>query len=271
MKHNLFVCLSVLLAGLGLTTSCEKDPWVYDTSRKDNIYFVTIDKSDTVKYRICPESWDSTYFTVSFPMELVGMPKDYERVISVAVAEHDTLINTLKPGVDYIIPDDFVLEKGSIRPWFPIHINMDAVGQKDSCWFAVKVVENEHFAPALRDVIQINFKVEHPVYPKWWDETVFGEFSEKKFKLFVNNYMAINDRDPELYRQLWVTYDVFASGAKKPTTFKSGLENLFLDILAKEALVPVFEWYDAHPEYDEESPAWYQRYKETGEINIEFE
>lgn len=269
IKHNLFVCLLLMLAGLGLTTSCEKDPWVYDASRKDNIFFVTVGLGDTIREIFCPEEYDSTYYTAYFPMELVGIPKEYDRVISCAVAEHDTLINTMKAGEDYIIPDDFVLPEYMISCFFPVRVKIPSVEREDSCFFAIKVVSNDYFDPALREVVQVKFKVAHPQYPRWWDDAVFGKFSEKKFRIFVSTYRAINQRDPDLYRLLYVTYNDFAS--IRPAIkggFSGGLAYVYLNTLAEEALIPAFERLEALPEYDAALPEWYERYKETGEISI---
>lgn len=173
--------LLILLTGIQIFISCEKDPWKFDVSRKAGIY-MDVDSIETYGFM---EEYDSTWLNARILVKLVGIPENYDRPIQFAVAKSDTLLNTLTIEKDFIL-SDYNLKANETFNYCEIPIKCPTVELEDSSYFALKLVENEFFKPEIKSVVQIRVKVAHPERPSWWEETIFGSWPEKHTSYFLN-------------------------------------------------------------------------------------
>lgn len=69
-------------------------------------------------------------------------------------------------------------------------------------------------------------------------------------------------KDPLIWKNLYATYGEMRNDYN--INWGSGTHHLFLPSLAKEVLVPMFEYYDVHSDFGVIIPQWYLNYKQNG-------
>ena len=101
---NILWCAAFIAAA----SSCsDEDYKVYDTAQKDSVFFeyrnANNELVDTVSYDF---NYDiATSHTIEIPVTLMGMPKDYDRQISIVTVPDST---NMTDGVNYTISDNII-------------------------------------------------------------------------------------------------------------------------------------------------------------------
>ena len=115
-KHILWGAALLLMA----SACTEEDYKLYDPTQKDSVFFEYRNNrneiTDTIDYAF---NYDiATSHIIEIPVTLMGMPKDYERTISL-IADHDS--TTMKEGVNYTITNN-VIPANAVKG--TIHVNL---------------------------------------------------------------------------------------------------------------------------------------------------
>lgn len=249
MKKDVMILRIVfLIIGIIGLMSCEKEPWKWDTSRKDEIYMY----KDSMPI-IFSEYNDSTWTGVRLLSYLVGMPADYDREFKLEVVDSGTNIPT-----DYFKITSSCLKAGKTECFLEVFAMRPSEefenGEKH---ITLKMVENEHFLPVMSKTVYFAIYVRHPSgVPKWWDETIFGKYSEAAYKVYFKFY----DKLPLTHPIEWnSTFDrVYGTHMALMVDRWVGVYATFLPKLKEYVLIPMFDYCMQNLNSEIEIPQWYK-------------
>ena len=103
MKNYIVIILFLGIWCVCCFSSCTKDPWVYDTSRKSGIYMLDTRDSNKVIFGIYT---DTNWISGVVDLYTIGVPVDYDREVTFAPVDTATNIVNGK---------DFTLEKTIVK------------------------------------------------------------------------------------------------------------------------------------------------------------
>ncbi|WP_292268396.1 DUF4843 domain-containing protein [Butyricimonas sp.] len=248
MKNRLYMIWSIIL--LMIFASCEKDPWVWDTSRKTGIVL----DGNVVEIQFS-EYTDTIWAAGGASYSILGVPVDYDREILVEVI--DSLTNM--PSTDYKI--EAVLTAGAVRGAIRVWARRPAYKEYEDMklWVGLRILENDEFIPMMQSPeVTFGVKVVHPQQPKWWVEDLLGKFSEVAYrKLFeIYNELWYKWPRPEEYRAM---LDLFGYRLQMLTNEGkwSGIYLAYQPLFKQGVLVPLFDYFTEHPNPEVEIPEWY--------------
>ena len=99
MKNYIVTVWILLIVAVSLLTSCEKDPWKFDTDRKPGLYFVELADTNEIAF---DQLNDSLWTRKLFICYLIGAPTDYDRQIEFSPIDSSS---NMKFGEDYKFSD----------------------------------------------------------------------------------------------------------------------------------------------------------------------
>lgn len=252
MKREYFATLGFvgLIMCLVLLFSCEKDPWKWNTDRKNAIYFW----SDTMKV-IFTEYNDSTWAETSVFFRLVGMPVDYDREIPFEIVEEQTNL----PFEEFKL-DGTILPAGGTGEFLHVWVKRPRYKNQENgeLYLTVRVGENENFGAMMKSKVFVPIYVEHPEgKPSWWDETIFGKYSETAYKIYFKFYDKVKVEQPVEWTSIFVKVygEKMKSMSGKTWT---GQYLTFLPKIKSYVLEPMFDYYTRNPDPSIEIPGWYK-------------
>lgn len=248
-KHILWGAALLLMA----SACTEEDYKLYDPTQKDSVFFEYRNNrneiTDTIDYAF---NYDiATSHIVEIPVTLMGMPKDYERTISL-IADHDS--TTMKEGINYTITNN-VIPANAVKG--TIHVNLlrdlDPEIRIKSKKLMLTIGENDDLKSVGETRITIKYSDIRPTErPAWW--LTFGPkpvYSYENVQLFFEYfYRLAPEASPEIFNEMidgYGDYFVKATGVLGPFTLYEGF-------LRQYVLIPL---YNDHPELEWiQSPLW---------------
>ena len=130
---------------------------------------------------------------------------------------------------------------------------------KGKLHFCMRIVENEHFVPYMTTEFVSEIWVMHPSKPMWWDKSIFGEYSEKSFKVYFKYFNMQRDQQTEHWQKFYDKVYGENMWKMKDKWRWNGEYLAFLPYLKEDVLIPMFDEYGDNPEVD--VPQWYKDLK----------
>ncbi len=257
---NKFIIIALFAGILGLfsLSSCTKDPWVYDTSRKAGVYMQADRDTNDISFGVLT---DTNWVKGGCDVYLIGEPVDYDREIKVIVLDSGTNIENTK---DFII-EPLVLKAGKTTTSLNCWARMPdrAEDEQGQLHFTIQLVENENFVPYICTTAYFGIYVAHQKEaPKWWKDDIMGKFSEKAFKKYMNLYNAQEAAKTEMWmRYLEPVYGTNMFLIDQVSGDWDAAQKRFLPYLKEAVLIPMFDYFTAHPYPGVDIPKWYQDLK----------
>lgn len=255
MKNYIVTVWILLIVAASLLTSCEKDPWKFDTDRKPGLYFVELADTNEIAF---DQLNDSLWTRKLFICYLIGAPTDYDRQIEFAPIDSGS---NMKFGEDYKF-SDATMKAGEVYCNVYLWAKRPAVEDEDGkryCTF--RIVENEHFVPYMYSTAFFKVLVYHPREPQWWDKSIFGSWSEKSYQVYMRFYNKQEEQNTDnwqkYYKTVYGTNMYIMNGVSK----WEGVPLMFLPLLKEDVLVPMFDYFVANPYEGVEIPEWYYESK----------
>lgn len=242
---------SLLAATLGACS--EEDYKLYDTTQKDSVFFEyrndRNELTDAFDYAFNYDIADT--HTVDIPVTLMGMPKDYDRTISIVRVEEGT---TMKEGVNYTITDNIIPANAVAGT---VHINLLRGNDPEILTTAKTLVlsigENDDLKSVGENKFTITYSDIRPdLRPQWWTTwKALPEYSYENAQLFFEYfYRLAPEANIDVFNEIIEAYDdyfVKATDVKGPMVMYEGfLRNYVLIPLYNER--PDITWQD--------SPLW---------------
>ncbi len=254
---NKFIIIALFAGILGLfsLSSCTKDPWVYDTSRKAGVYMQADRDTNDILFSVLT---DTNWVKGGCDVYLIGEPVDYDREVKVIVIDSGT---NIKENEDFII-EPLIFKAGKTTASLDCWARMPdrAEDENGQLHFTVEMVENDNFMPYICTRAYFGIYVSHQKEaPVWWDVEIYGAFSEKAYKKYMNLFIAQETQKTDIWqRYLEPVYGTNMYLVKR--TWHT-VQLRFLPYLKEAVLIPMFDYFTANPYPGVEIPQWYQDLK----------
>ena len=258
MKNYIVIILFLGIWCVCCFSSCTKDPWVYDTSRKSGIYMLDTRDSNKVIFGIYT---DTNWISGVVDLYTIGVPVDYDREVTFAPV--DTATNIVN-GKDFTLEKTIVkagTTTATLRYWVRMPENKE--DEEGKLYYTIRLTENEHFVPQICTTAFFRIYVQHQEQaPKWWNTEILGSYTEKGFKVYMKYHTLQETNKTENWqRYLGPIYGTNMYKVKSSTW--NNEQMLFLDKLKEDVLVPMFDYFTANPYPGVEIPAWYEEWKDA--------
>lgn len=246
---NILWCAAFIAAA----SSCsDEDYKVYDTAQKDSVFFeyrnANNELVDTVSYDF---NYDiATSHTIEIPVTLMGMPKDYDRQISIVTVPDST---NMTDGVNYTISDN-IIPAGKVSGTVRINLIRDKDPEilEMSKRLYLVIDENEDLKSVGDNHFSIRYSDVRPTTrPAWWSAWYTLGYSFESAQLFFQYFYELAPKaDINLYNEMIETYDHYFV---KGTSVRGPLV-MYEKFIRNYILIPL---YRDHPELPwNGSPEW---------------
>ena len=242
------------MAAATLLPACtEEDYKLYDTNQKDSVFFeYRNDKNELVDQIDYVFNFDiAQSHTIEVPIILMGMPKDYDRTVSIIpVAEGTDMVE----GINYTITNNIIpanAVKGKAHVNLLRGLDPDILsGQKT---LKITITENEDLKSVGENYFSISYSDIRPdIRPGWWLENEWiPVYSYETAQYFFDYfYRLAPEANINIFNEIIDTYgDYFVKGASVRGPF-----TMYAGFLRQYVLIPL---YNDHPELDwKSSPLW---------------
>lgn len=248
--NNIIWCVA---AATILPACTEEDYKLYDTTQKDSVFFEyrndRNELADRIEYAF---NYDiATTHTIEIPITLMGVPKDYERVVSVVpVAESTDMVE----GVNYTITNNVIAANAVSGV---VHINLLRDLDPDILTTAkelkITIGENDDLKSVGENSITISYSDIRPdICPDWWyQDGKRPVYSFENAQLFFDYfYRLAPEANLTIFNEMIKAYgDYFVKAG-----YIRGPFTMYENFLRQFVLIPL---YNEHPEIEwYESPLW---------------
>lgn len=238
---NIVLCAPLALAFIGCT---EEDYKLYDTTQKDSVFFeyrnTNNELVDEVSYNF---GYDiATVYTVDIPVTLMGVPKEYDRIIDIKVVEEGT---TMAEGVNYTITDN-VIPANAVNGI--VHVNLlrenDPDIRQEAKTLVLTIGENEDLKSVGENSMTVTYSdLRVEIRPSWWTTySCLPVYSFENAQLFFHYfYERAPKADISVFNEMVAKYGEYfvkASNIMGPMA-------MYEPFLRNYVLIPM---YKEHPE-----------------------
>lgn len=251
MKKNRYIfnwCIG-LVAGI-LLTGCEKtDYMTYDPSFM-GVYFT----EDSTRYSFGVTPLDVETYVMKLPVKIMGTPTKEKRVLKFeVVADSSTAI----AGKHYRLPAECVIEADSVNGVLELEIIREELGDVQKWRLMVELLENDNFSPlekvGARTVAIFSNVVEPPAWKDWegnptWPDDKLGPWNPVVWVKFMEFFRKIEETNPMTYQML-----VKQLGPNLENV-EYGWPYDYDFTFTKYVLIPLYAFFQEHPEYEVEMP-----------------
>ena len=238
-----------IVLGIVLFSACSRDYLRYDTDQKDGIYWAW--KGDSTMM-----SFSTTYLVDSMAMEIpiyvMGMPRDYDRKVSVVRVDS---LTTGEEGIHYVLKSEAIVKAGEVKTYLPLTLyrNRDPEISFKQVSVGFRLEENDDFqlvpgmgGSAPFKVILLLMKTSTPM---WWTNTYLGDFSEELYKAFMNQFARLETTSPTIYESLVAYAGQDLSGWNAMYIWSN-----YEYVMVKYIVHPLYDYYQENPHPDVNIP-----------------
>ena len=193
MKKPIYILL-ILFAVAGVFAACKKQQ-LLTYNAEDNIYFFyerVTSRLDSIDFSFAYSPATITDSTVNIQVAITGTPVNADREFMITTDPS----STAKPGVDYVLPEKFVIRAGNLVDSFPVKLIRTPDLQTNTLSLKLNLTANSNFhtdikaiTTTLDSINALSFKINlsDVLTPgNYWTSiysTYFGAFSVKKLRL----------------------------------------------------------------------------------------
>jgi len=241
--------IAYLLLGLSILGSCEKENYLlYDTTQQDGVYLDYTADTDSVFYNFGFES--KTQDVIELNVNLMGVPKDYDRTFNVTTCNDRYAGNGFKAAKDkyFSVPSSVVLPAGAVTTVIPVTLIRDAElsYSENRSILTIELADSDDLAVRGQKEYTITFDDILPSRPAWWGTYKYGAFTKVKAQKFYELFWATESTQSYFYdkiverwgREMTKTPN---SGQNSPLTVYSMFFKKYVDI-------PWYNYFVEHPE-----------------------
>lgn len=169
--------------------SCSDKDLLYDS----NDTLISFVSSDSIDYSFSFEPVDYTEHEIKIPIEIVGVPVNYDREYNVVV---DDDASTALESEYEIINENFVIAANKMSDTLVIKLIKSDRINNETVKVKLDLLSTSDFGtpPVEKTSMVVNF-TNKLNKPSWWDSwaPIFGDFSQIKYKLWINYYKEGQD------------------------------------------------------------------------------
>lgn len=203
----------ILLAIMGIAamvfTSCENDPFLYDSSAK--IYLAGDEaqeaEEDSVFFSFKIYSSELKEYDINLKVHLIGPAVDYDRPFTLEVV--DSMTNV--PASAYTT-GSFVLPAGKSVATVPVKVKRNVDGldiTRQNAKLTYRVVPSAEFDEGVADALTYSIVwCDYLIKPASWDIVSYyvGNFSQARFKFIIDNtgLTEFDSFNNDYNKQMWL-------------------------------------------------------------------
>ncbi len=240
-KRLLYILLPLLL------TSCLNEDYLkYDTNQKDGVYLDYTPTTDSVFYNFGFES--ITDYTLYVKCNLMGMPKSYDRKITIKMANGKYAGSEFSAAKEsyYSVPEEVTLLKDSVSVLIPVLLKRDAELETNRAIITLQLDSSNDFDVRGHSEYTITFDDKTPPTPIWWASYSYGAFTKLKGQLFFKYFW-------DMEKESKSTYDIIVARwgrdlSKKPNDYANSPLNVYYSTFMKYVQLPMWEYSQANPQ-----------------------
>lgn len=238
------------LMAITLFASCEKTDYATFDTTFTGIYF----SEDSMRYSFGVTPLATTSYIMKLPVKIMGAPTKQKRTFQIEVIAKTT---TAKENMHYKMPAECVIEADSVNGFLPLEVIREDLGETESYQVTFKLIKTDQFTPIQEIGEQIiaifNNIVEPPAWKDWqgnptWPDDKLGPWNPIVWVKFMEYFRLMEESHPATYKSI-----VAACGPN--------LENVeygwpwdFDVSIKKYILIPLYDFFQKHPEYNVEMP-----------------
>lgn len=126
------------------------------------------------------------------PVKYAGRKYDEDKSFAVEVVAEQT---TAKECEEFVLPESIVFKGGTYDDSLRLVLKKTPRMNKEKLAIRLKLVTNDNFVAAMKNALVVDINVTNVIdRPTWWygdvENFYLGEYSDKKFELFVKNIYA---------------------------------------------------------------------------------
>lgn len=169
--------------------SCSDKDLLYDS----NDTLISFVSSDSIDYSFSFEPVDYTEHEIKIPIEIVGVSVPYDRNYNVEI---DDEASTALESEYEIMNEDFVIRANTLSDTLIVKLIKTDRINKETIKVKFDLLSSSDFGvPPIEKTSKIVSFTNKLNKPFWWDAwaVVFGDFSQIKYKLWINYYKEGQD------------------------------------------------------------------------------
>lgn len=238
-----------LCAGLAviMLSSCGKTDYTRFDSDFTGIYF----QKDSMHYSFSVTPLDIETYTLQIPVRIMGATSGTERKFKAEIISDRT---TAKAGEQYtVFPETFVIPSDSINGVLPVEFIRS--GLSEAVWkLGLRLIPYENFQPTNEKKYEITITFDNLVTPPdwkdWegnpdWADFALGPWNPNVWIKFMEFFREMEETAPVTYANM---VKDFGPNLEKgwPWDYETSVK--------KYILIPLYDFFEAHPEYGAEIP-----------------
>lgn len=250
MKKSRYIphWLIALISGM-LIAACENTDYPTYETDFTGIYFA----EDSMRYSFGITPLATTSYTMKLPVKIMGIPVSQQRTFKIEIIADKT---SAKVNTHYKMPTTCVIEADSINGILPLEVLRENLGDEQNWQVAFKLMPTDDFTPVKEVGEQIfaifNNIVEQPDWKDWtgaptWIEEQLGPWNPVVWIKFMEFFRKLEQINPVAYKTIVETYGPNLEDA-------DGWIYEFNYTLTKYVLIPLYDFFQANPEYGIEMP-----------------
>lgn len=169
--------------------SCSEKDLLYD----NNDTLISFVSSDSIEYSFSFEAVDYTEHEIKIPIEIVGIAVPYDRHYDVDI---DAAASTALESEYEIMNEEFVIRANTMSDTLIVKLIKTDRINNETIKLKLDLLSTADFGvpPVEKTSMIVNF-TNKLNKPDWWDAwaPVFGDFSQIKYKLWINYYKEGQD------------------------------------------------------------------------------
>lgn len=224
--------------------SCENSDYQkYDLSQKDGVF---IFGRDSVFYNFGFDT--KTEFVYNVELRLIGMPRDYDRLVKINVISDKYATENIVAAKDvyYEIPKEFIFPKNAVKADIPVKLLRNKDLENIRAILAFEIEKTEDLLIRGNSKYSITFDDKIPETPVWWADYKWGAFSKLKGQLFFKYFWEMEKENKYLYDKIvqrWgVNLDI------PPLIYGNNPTNAYSYAFAKYVEMKMWKYAEKHPE-----------------------
>lgn len=220
MKNRLLNILVCTLVVCYFTSCTNSDYLEYDLSQKDAVYLNYTEETDSLFYNF--GFYEITENVISIPVNLMGMPRDYDREIKITLsneryADADTAV--IPASEEYFeIPETVMLKKDSTSVYVPVKLLRHHDLEEKRAIITFNIESTEDLEVRGHSEYTITFDDKTPKTPNWWTSYNMGDFTKFKGQLFFKYFGEMEQEQKAIYDAIverWGRFlDIMPNGSR---------------------------------------------------------
>jgi len=241
----IYTCIALIIG----CSSCEDADYLkYDQNQKDGVFLNYTEDTDSLFYNF--GFYEITENTIEVPVNLMGMPRDYDREFTVSLSNERYADESAIPAVEeyYEIPVKVTLKADSTIAKIPVKLLRHTDLEDVRAVITLNIESTNDLEIKGHSEYTITFDDKTPEEPNWWTTYDMGEFTKFKGQLFYRYFWEMEQSEKPIYDQIVDRWGQFLD--IMPNYWGNSPLVVYRISFNKYVKLRMWEYSEAHPELE---------------------